>query len=343
MKTVTPQKGSGTHFSSRSHAVEEKFFSPQNTNEPPFFSPQTTPHSSKDSEATDEELDSGTPDLKHTDLAVPQPNPTAVPKVLTDAEVQSAISYNTTRFTDAEQVKLIRDVMGLSHDAPTIDEAFVKKVAEWQAKNNLAVVDGKINEATAAVIGFEVLEESKLVPSLKPAAISILEKGITITASGDSYADTATESRKAIKFTVKVPNGLNRDDYVLVNWAKGHMKTGSGGFFKVKMYDVEGDANWPAFQVDSVDTDPLYWSTAASRRNYNNEGTDGFSATDNPGPALNTETGADYDINFKMEVYRLSDMPATTSGNLGGAESKVIATYFWNYKVSVSAAGAFSH
>lgn len=339
MKTLTPQKGSGTHFSSRSRAPEENFFSPQKNNEPPFFNPQT----SKDSESRDDEFDPAVPDAKRTDLAVAQPNPTAVPKELTDAEVQAAISYNTTRFTDAEQIKLIRDVMGLSYDAPTIDEAFVKKVAEWQAKNNLAVVDGRINEATAAVIGFEVLEESKLEPTLKPEAIKILEKGITFTTSGDTYTDTADKSRKHIKFDVKVPKGLNRDDYVLVNWLKGHMKKDATHYFQVEIYGVWGDANWPAFQVDSVDTDPIYWSDAANRRNYTAEGTDGFSATDDPGPALNTETGAEYDMHFKMEVYRLSDVPATTTGTLGGAESKVIATHYWDYKVNVDAAGAFTH
>ncbi|ATL48866.1 hypothetical protein COR50_17780 [Chitinophaga caeni] len=278
--------------------------------------------------------------LKQHELAVPYPNPTAAPRELTDAEIADAINYNTGRITDPDQVMLIRDVLGLSHDAPSIDEELIRAVADWQAKYNL-VVDGKIGPKTSATLGFEVLQESNLVPTLRPEAIALLEKGIELRVSNNVYTDTAVQSTKDIRFTVFVPRGLRRDDYVLVNWVRGHMRSGPATFFQVRMYGNLVDANFPNFQVDSVDADPIYWSTAASRQNFNIDNARQFHATDSPGPALNTEHGADYDLHFRMGVYRLADVPAATTGNLGRA--RAIVSRYWSYRVRVSAAGTFSH
>jgi hypothetical protein len=165
----------------------------------------------------------------------------------------------------------------------------------------------------------------------------------SLSLSNNSYKDTASESRKNIKFNVKVPTGSSVGDYALVNWVKGYMKKGDGTYWKAKMYEKSVDANYTDYQVDSVDKDPVYWSDAASRWNFKKVGADGFYATDNPGPALNTETGAEYNLDFKIELYKLSDLPATTSGDIGTAKSKVIASQNWDYKVKVSDKGAFTH
>jgi hypothetical protein len=49
-----------------------------------------------------------------------------------------------------------------------------------------------------------------------------------------------------------------------------------------------------------------------------------------------------YDLNFRIGLYRLSDLPATTSGNLGGATALSEAP--WRYSVKVDpVTGTFSH
>ncbi|ASS48519.1 MAG: hypothetical protein A3D31_07825 [Candidatus Fluviicola riflensis] len=261
---------------------------------------------------------------------------------LSESQVGDAISYNTKRFKNPEEIKVLRKVLGLSAESSEIDEVLVKTIAEWQVLKGL-IEDGKVGPKTAASIGYEMLEKSKIDPSLKSSAIKMLERGIVISFSGNSYTDSATESRKNIKFNVTVPKGLKREDYALVNWVKGYMKQGNGRYFTAVLYGSTVTANYGSYQVDSLDPDPIYWSEPGARWTYNKEGSTKFTATDSPGPALSTETGADYNLNFKLQVYRLSDIPATTSGNLGGAESKAIATVFWKYKVKVSATGKFSH
>ncbi len=162
----------------------------------------------------------------------------------------------------------------------------------------------------------------------------------TLSASGDDYsADTATESHKKIKFTVGVPSGQDVKDYGLVNWVKGSMKDGSGKFFKWTMYGNSVDANNSDFKVDSLDADPLYWSDASARWNYTAT-SGGFFATDDPGPALKTETGAVYALKFSMRLYKLADVPTTTSGTIAAT---ALQSVDWQYSVKVSSTGAFSH
>ncbi len=159
--------------------------------------------------------------------------------------------------------------------------------------------------------------------------------------SNDTYSDNATESRKNVQFDVTIPAGHKATDYALVNWVKGSMKDGSGTYFKAKMYGSVVDANYSSWVVDSVDADPIYWSDASGRWNYRTTPS-GFYATDSPGPALSTELGAVYALNFRIGLYKLSDLPATTSGTIGGATA--IAERPWQYSVVVDPrTGAFTH
>ena len=161
----------------------------------------------------------------------------------------------------------------------------------------------------------------------------------TLSKSNDSYSDNATESRKNIRFDVGLPSGARAGDYALVNWVKGHMKEGGGGFFKVQMYGSNVDANFPSFQVDSMDADPVYWSDAAGRWNYTSTA-NGFYATDSPGPALATEHGAEYALKFQMGLYKLADVPTTTSGTIAATPLAMVP---WDYSVKVDATGGFTH
>jgi hypothetical protein len=161
-----------------------------------------------------------------------------------------------------------------------------------------------------------------------------------VSVSDDRYVDGAADSRKNIRFNATT---LFRDpaQFALVNWIKGSMLDGTGAPFTVPMYGAAVPANFPSWQVDSVDTDPVYWSTPGSRWNFTKSVT-GFWATDSPGPALKTELGAVYNLDFRIGLYRMADLPATTSGNLGSATALDEAP--WRYSVKVDpVTGAFSH
>jgi len=161
----------------------------------------------------------------------------------------------------------------------------------------------------------------------------------TLALANDTYNDSETESHKKIKFDVTVPSDLTAKDYALVNHLKGFEKNGDGTFFKVKMYGNLVDFNFTSWQVDSVDEDPVYWSDSTARWNYTTT-PGGFFATDDPGPALSSEKGAVYAVNFKIGLYKLADLPTTTSGTISAT---AIAEKPWTYSVTVSDKGAFAH
>ena len=162
----------------------------------------------------------------------------------------------------------------------------------------------------------------------------------SLSLSNDSYSDIPTESHKKIRFNAVVPLGHKATEYALVNWVKGYMKDGSGKYFKVKSYGVVVDSNFPSWRVDSADPDPVYWSSPARRWNYSTT-PNGFYATDDPGPALKSERGAVYARNYRIGLYKLSDLPLTTSGTISASP---IEEKPWQYSVVVDPkTGAFTH
>ncbi len=81
------------------------------------------------------------------DFALAPPNANPVMEELSESEIRDAIRYNERRFQNVDELLLIRDVLGLSHDEYAIDEDFVRAVARWQAENNQEQ-DGKLGANT---------------------------------------------------------------------------------------------------------------------------------------------------------------------------------------------------
>jgi hypothetical protein len=81
------------------------------------------------------------------DFALAPPNANPVMEELSESEIRDAIRYNERRFQNVEELLLIRDVLGLSHENYAIDEDLVHAVARWQAANNLDQ-DGKLGPNT---------------------------------------------------------------------------------------------------------------------------------------------------------------------------------------------------
>ncbi len=97
--------------------------------------------------------------LVQRDLAAPVPKPDAEAKDLSDAEVQDAIKYNTTRLTDPAEIAQVRDVIGAGPGA-AIDEDFVRALVAFQAVSNIKE-DGKLGPVTSSRLSREVRAEAR--------------------------------------------------------------------------------------------------------------------------------------------------------------------------------------
>ena len=162
--------------------------------------------------------------------------------------------------------------------------------------------------------------------------------------SDDSYADKPGDTRKNIKFTFTVNRVEVASDptkCVLVNWIQGTAKNKDGTFRKVTMFDKIVDYNFPTMRIDSIDKDPVYWSNTTARWNYGAEGT-GYFATDSPGPTTWVD-GIDYDLKFKMCLYCIDDVSAT-SDETGSGVKNALKCIDWVFKAKYDAAtDTFTH
>lgn len=163
----------------------------------------------------------------------------------------------------------------------------------------------------------------------------------TLAASNDRYVDTTTTSEKTIRFDATIPSGLNKRDYALVNMVKGSATRSAGTYIQAMVYGSLAAINFPSWQVDSVDADPVYWSDTTGRWNYNNTST-GFWADDSPGlPGHVIDLGDTWAVNFKMGLYKLADVPTTTTGTISATPITEIP---WQFSVARDATtGVISH
>lgn len=131
-------------------------------------------------------------------------------------------------------------------------------------------------------------------------------------------------------------------DYALVNFIRGEILRVPGPSHPtVRMYGTTVSYDFPSEQVDSIDTDPIYWSSAAGRWNYNISGRT-FSATDKPGrPSGLFNPGDSADVHFRIAVFRVRDLPMTTSGSVGSA--RPLMSRRWRFSVVRDAAGNITH
>ena len=104
------------------------------------------------------------------DLAVAPSTPNRAENNLSPEQVSAALHYNLDRFSNHEELRLIRDVIGLTPNADhLIDEQFVRAIASWQASHGLNQ-DGKLGRATVASLVAEYRGEARLVPEMGESA-----------------------------------------------------------------------------------------------------------------------------------------------------------------------------
>ena len=154
-----------------------------------------------------------------------------------------------------------------------------------------------------------------------------------------SYDDSGGESHKHVNFNVTVPGGLNAREYALVNHIKGMaVRNARDDPFYVTMDQISLPFYFPNWRVDSPDHDPVYASSGTIRWNYTPTA-NGFSTTDDPGPARTSEPNSLWDLCFRTELHRLSSVPEDYSSPLPAP----LDVKYWQYYVRVDSAGRFSH
>jgi len=157
----------------------------------------------------------------------------------------------------------------------------------------------------------------------------------------DVYDDSGGESHKRITFTFTVKAGSDPHKCVLVNWAKGSCRDGNGNPFISTQQNVDTPMDFPTWTVDTIDEDPVYWSSGGTRWRYTHVGGDTYSAQDDPGPALSSEIGAVYAMTFRMCIYCIDDVPLRKIDHI--ILTKAIQCIEWQYSVRVAGNGTFSH
>jgi hypothetical protein len=87
--------------------------------------------------------------------------PAAVPAaiVLSPRAIQAAIRLNSVMFTDAPEIAIVRDVLGIAKEPSVVDEDFVNAVARYQASQRLTP-DGMLGANTAAKLSDEITAEA---------------------------------------------------------------------------------------------------------------------------------------------------------------------------------------
>jgi hypothetical protein len=163
----------------------------------------------------------------------------------------------------------------------------------------------------------------------------------SLTLTGDTYTDSATESNKEIKFNASWAGGA-KEDYLIVQWVKGYMKDPKGKPYKARQYGKLTDIDFADWRIDSVDEDPAYWSNASGRWNYTVDGPDKFSAIDRPGPVYTSDgVGADTKLDYKTAVYKTADVPTKTTGTI--TATPLSSFQPWSFHVVVQGGGKFKH
>jgi hypothetical protein len=93
------------------------------------------------------------------ELAIAPTVPGAAPVTLSPRDLQGARAMNRVLFTDADELRAIRDVLGISPDPAVADDDLSNAVAAYQASYGLKA-DGKIGPITSGRLAQEFTAES---------------------------------------------------------------------------------------------------------------------------------------------------------------------------------------
>jgi hypothetical protein len=129
--------------------------------------------------------------ILQADFAIEPTTPRRAVRTLSAAEIQAAITFNQARHTDAVEIALIRDIIGISKAPAVIDEDFVQAVVRYQARYGLGM-DGRLGHDTADRLAKEIIAEAQMagpLGSLAPEFSLTPAIRALINANNKTYAD----------------------------------------------------------------------------------------------------------------------------------------------------------
>jgi hypothetical protein len=163
------------------------------------------------------------PKMVQADFAVPPTTPGRNVPALSAARIQDAITYNQARHTDAAEIGLLRDILGISATPAVIDADFVNAVVRYQAQYGLRR-DGRLGHDTADRLAREIIAESQVLGpgnlgNLAPEFNLKTSLRTLITANNRTYADY----KAAIQGTTMLQQHVALRDQQLLRDLKGQL------------------------------------------------------------------------------------------------------------------------
>ena len=247
---------------------------------------------------------SATPSLQarliQRDFAIAPTVPAPAEVVLTEAQMRSALQFDQVVFTDAAEIEVVRDVLGISRLPAVVDEAFVNAVLRYQGQFGLTQ-DGKLGPRTAEQLSQEITAEADYLGQpvtggpLRRAARRLLLRSMTsrtlgrithqgfvgpdddnlegaVTVREGDTADAAHTNAISLEYT-----GENSDRVEWLQFLNLQMfatpPAGARVFNTGVVGTTGGDVTWSdatttnwAVDSDPADPSPLYSVTSASTR-----------------------------------------------------------------------------
>ncbi len=156
------------------------------------------------------------------------------------------------------------------------------------------------------------------------------------------HSDMWAGSTKRVEFRFSVSKG-NPKDFCLVNFGKGFVKhLSTGNYPLVRHLGGLVPMDFPDWDYDTVDSDPVYWSNAQSRWNYNK--VPGQPKTYSAIDAPNTPAGYQRSWEFKMCIFQTKDVPKDgRTMNAATLMNKAIQCIDWEAKVTHNSSGVITY
>ena len=176
------------------------------------------------------------------------------------------------------------------------------------------------------------------------ATLTIYAPGSIVQA--DNFYDDTTipnESHKAIRhqFSPSPPTENAANHFCFVQRLTGSCRRADGTYFTVTMYGNTVPFNYTNWVIDSFDDNAAYWSQYP-HYNHDPAGGNVYFVEDDPGPAKAVWTGSVFSVDFTIGIYCTNEVPMS-----GCAAQPSTGTPFdtatWDYKVSVTTNGTFTH
>ena len=157
------------------------------------------------------------------DLAVPPTRPDAQGRTLTPQQMTRALEFNRRVVTDAQEISMLRDILGRGRDPAVIDEDFVTAVVDYLAQFGLTQ-DGQLGPVTRQRLGREILAEDG---NGDAATHQSLQPGLELRDQLNQLMDGGTTTyatfRTRIRGATDVKHSVALADTALLQRLRGHL------------------------------------------------------------------------------------------------------------------------